>query len=134
VGSPKAARNRRSATVFLMAFVTIALMVAFLVTSLIPGLVLRQQQRAELSRLGKELSKIKGQNAQLKDDISRLADPAYVEMLARSRYNMARKGERLYRIIDVPGRETTPTAARAPESWLTRTWRWLASTPSKLAF
>lgn len=135
MGSPKAPRSRRSATVFFMAFLTIAIIVGLLVTSLIPGLVLREQQSRQLASLDRQLAGIKAENTRLREDLARLSDPAHIEVLARSRYNLVKKGERLYRVIDVPTKETTRAVA-SPKAvgWWERTWQWLLDSPSKLRF
>ena len=60
-------------------------------------------QAREKKALQKEMDAIKTQNAQLKVEIALLeTDMEYIEKIARERYGMVKKGERLYRILPKP--------------------------------
>ena len=121
----KARRSRRVSIVPLMTLLAAAIALGIAVTSLVPGLILRAQQQKELAQVERELVVTQQENSSLKDEVERLSDPEYLEVIARSRYNLAKPGERLYNVIDVP--DATPDATPAPGSTMAHTkpswWR-----------
>nr|WP_297429627.1 septum formation initiator family protein [uncultured Actinotalea sp.] len=73
-------------------------LVAF--TLLFPSLRAYLGQRAELDALEQELVAAQERQADLRAELERWEDPAYVEAQARSRLSYVRPGETAYRVID----------------------------------
>jgi len=58
------------------------------------------QAGQDKSRLQREIKELKLKKARLDSELTLLAnDPDYLEKLAREKYNMKKKGERIYKII-----------------------------------
>lgn len=73
-------------------------LVAF--TLLFPSLRAYLGQRAELAALEQELVAAQERQADLRAELERWEDPAYVEAQARSRLSYVMPGETAYRVID----------------------------------
>jgi cell division protein FtsB len=111
-----------------MALVAIAIIFGVIATSLVPGLMLLSQQEKEIAKVESDLAKANVENARLTEEIARLKDPAYVELIARSRYNLVKPGETLFNVIDAPPAKPTTTTApppAAPDPWWRQAWEWL---------
>jgi len=125
---PAPRRNRQPSFVPLMALVAIAIIFGVIATSLVPGLMLLSQQEKEIARVESDLAGEKAENARLAEEIERLKDPAYVELIARSRYNLVKPGEHLFNVIDAPPVKpatTTASPPAAPDPWWRQAWEWL---------
>lgn len=125
-----ASRPQRASLIPVMALVAVALSLGLAASSLVPALVLRVQQQQELARVRRDLVAAKLQNRQLTEEVARLSDPAYIEILARSRYNLAKKGEHVYSMIDVPAPSSAASssadASSAPGApWWRSVLRWI---------
>lgn len=126
---PSTKRTRRASLVPVMALIAVAACAAIIATSLAPGILLRAQQKRELAQVRAQLAGVKADNRRLSQEVTRLSDPSYVEVIARDRYNLAKPGERVFKVIDVPAPAKPPTttvdqeAERAP-FWRSA-WRWL---------
>ncbi len=58
------------------------------------------RQRAQKKQLLQEIDSLQAQKEHLKKEANRLkTDPDYIEKIAREKYNMKKKGEKVYRII-----------------------------------
>lgn len=109
-------------------------LVAF--TLLFPSLRAYLGQRAELEALALELTAAEQRQADLRAELERWEDPAYVEAQARSRLSYVMPGETPYRVIDpevvveAPVVEGTTTEATGPAlpvggsgtPWYTTIW------------
>ena len=73
-------------------------LVAF--TLLFPSVRAYLGQQAELDALEQELVAAQGRQADLRSELDRWGDPAYVEAQARSRLSYVMPGETPYRVID----------------------------------
>ena len=61
------------------------------------GVVTLIKKRSELNRLQKEKARLEQQIDALQDDIDRLhSDPAYLEDIARRKYGLLKKNEKVY--------------------------------------
>ena len=76
-----------------------------------------KEQRKELAVLEDRLTEIKEENRALRDEMKRFNDPDYIEVLARKKLGLVKKGERAFVVLpsddsesaDALG-EPTPTA------------------------
>jgi cell division protein FtsB len=86
-----------------------------------------QHQRIE--QLQAKQRALAAANAQLQRERQRLADPAYVEQLAKQDFHLVNPGEQQW-LLD-GGRPAAKVAAAAPPArhvaapWYRRAWRWL---------
>lgn len=111
-----------------MALLAIAIIFGVIATSLVPGLMLLSEQEKEIAKVEADLASAKAENARLAEEIERLKDPAYVELIARSRYNLVKPGEHLFNVIDAPPAKpatTTPPPSAEPDPWWRQAWEWL---------
>jgi len=79
-------------------------------------------QRRQIDQLQAERQMLNGQLRSLQHQQQRLADPAYVEQLARNKLHMCLRGETCYIVIG--GQTGNPGAAAAAGSpWYERLWQ-----------
>jgi cell division protein FtsL len=53
----------------------------------------------EKKRLEREIVALKEELKRLEEEIEKLKDPEYVEKIAREKYGMAKKNEKVYRVV-----------------------------------
>jgi cell division protein FtsB len=84
-------------------------------------------QEARIKQLQAKQAALDAANAQLAAEAARLKDPAYLEQLAKQRFNVVRPGEQQWEIIGTPPADTpAPTPKPPPKPpWHKRLWRWL---------
>jgi cell division protein FtsL len=81
-------------------------------------------QRRQIDQLQAERQMLNGQLRALQYDQQRLADPAYVEQLARNRLHMCMKGETCYVVISGhPAHRGTASTAASLTPWYERLWQ-----------
>ena len=56
----------------------------------------------EKKKLQQEVTRLQQEKAELKNEIKRLQDSAYVEKIAREKYGMGRKNEKILDIVPAP--------------------------------
>ena len=100
--SPDPRRRRRLSLVPVMLLVAVLVTFGVAATSLVPGIRLMWEQEGQLAEGRVQLAQLGAQNARLAEEAERLKDPAYLELIARTRYNLAKPGERLFNVIDAP--------------------------------
>ena len=76
-------------------FVTLLLLFSMGRRGFIQQLRLRQERR----HLEQELQALQEEKAELEAEKERLNDPEYVEKIAREEYGMAKKDEKVYRVV-----------------------------------
>ncbi|OMH31620.1 hypothetical protein BGP79_10590 [Tersicoccus sp. Bi-70] len=85
-------------------------------------------QRAEISSLQQSISEEQAQQTQLKDQLARWNDPAYVKQQARDRLFYVMPGETGYLVIgagntdEVPPVATSAESDSGPQPWLDALW------------
>ena len=79
-------------------------------------------QRRQIDQLQAERQMLNGQLAALQHEQQRLADPAYIEQLARNKLHMCLKGQTCYVVIDGRAAHRTATAASLTP-WYERMWQ-----------
>lgn len=104
------------------------IVVAAFVSAIVIAIPARQlvEQHAHIAALEDRLAKVEAENRTLETTVSRLRDPAMLELEARGRLGRARPGEQPY--VFVPGPEATPAPGVPAEdgpSALSRFWSWL---------
>jgi cell division protein FtsB len=81
-------------------------------------------QRRQIDQLQAERQILVGQLHGLQREQRRLADPAYVEQLARNNLHMCMRGETCYVVIGGhPGAATDASAAAQLTPWYERLWQ-----------
>lgn len=82
-------------------------------------------QRGNIDALEQRVQRLRAENQRLEDDVSKLTDPAELEVMARERFGMVKPGEKI--VYTQPGRPAEePAAAEEPEkSWWGKAWGWL---------
>ncbi|WP_269047895.1 FtsB family cell division protein [Paenarthrobacter sp. Z7-10] len=68
------------------------------------------QQRAQIGALQQNIQSKEQQQADLKKELSRWDDPAYIKAQARDRVNMVMPGETSYWVYGADGTVTTPSS------------------------
>jgi cell division protein FtsL len=81
-------------------------------------------QRRQIDQLQAERQMLNGQLQALQHEQQRLADPAYIEQLARNRLHMCLKGQTCYVVIDGhTARRGTAATAASLTPWYERMWQ-----------
>ncbi len=96
-------RNKHSAVIpiktLILGFIALGL-IYFLFLSGSHNVVRYFRQKAQKENLIREIDSLKVQKAKLKSESERLKnDPDYIEKIAREKYNMKKKDEKVYKII-----------------------------------
>ena len=87
------------------------IIIVVLVLVFLPGFSKLQEMRLKLADLEKDVLKVKKDNALLEQRIAQLQNnPEYLEMVARNRMGIVRKGETPVRIIREGEEVNTPVA------------------------
>jgi cell division protein FtsL len=79
-------------------------------------------QRRQIDQLQAERQAVLTQLRGLEQQQARLADPAYVEQLARDKLHLCMRGETCYVVIGNHKRPTAAQAATASTPWYERLW------------
>lgn len=98
---------------------------AILLMAVPPGRQLYAHQR-RIDAGESRLEALRVQNEVLQERLQRLADPEYVEKLAREQLGMVRPGEISYVLVP-PEASPTPKPPSKPKKppWYERVWNWL---------
>jgi len=81
-------------------------------------------QRRQIDQLQAERQMLDGQLRALQHDQRRLADPAYIEQLARNELHMCLRGETCYVVIGGhPAHGSAASAAASLTPWYERLWQ-----------
>ncbi|WP_249363379.1 FtsB family cell division protein, partial [Cellulomonas fimi] len=132
-GTPRAERVQvrlpRLFTVRVMVF-SLVLLLAFVLVS--PTLHSYLEQQQELAELRAQVAAAKARNDELRDDLGRWDDPAYVAAQARERLSFVLPGEKAFRVLDPEAVPDTPAVDAGPSStvldtgatqpWYTTVW------------
>ncbi len=92
-------------------------------------------QRTEMKQLAASESSLRAQIAELEDEKTKLADPAYIAAQARERLGFVMPGDIPYQVQLPPGSAPRPAAnpqaeiARNTDPWYTSLWHTIADTP-----
>lgn len=62
-------------------------------------MVTLNKEKQELERLQTKLATIKRENQRLRGELSKFDDPAFIEVLAREKLGLVRKGERAFVVV-----------------------------------
>ncbi len=83
-------------------------------------------QRQRIDSLEERLDTLGDENQRLEKEVTRLSDPAELEVEARKRLGLVKPGERLY-YLDGSGRPDQPPPATQEDdrSWFDRAWDWI---------
>ncbi len=106
--------TRRSGGLFrrLIGALVIVLVLTFIAVNR-QGLWRLQRLQRDQKILAERIAQLQVETTQLQDQRTRLeADMAYIEQLAREKYRMVRRGEKLFRVVP---RQTSQTAPQPPE-------------------
>ncbi len=97
----KARSPRRTASRLVWPVLATVFLLGVLLLAVFPTrLYLNQRSQAEEKR--QELEEIEARNAELEEEIGRLEDPAYVELLAREQFGLVFPGEEAYAVVPPP--------------------------------
>jgi cell division protein FtsL len=80
-------------------------------------------QRRQLDQLQAERQMLNGQLQALQHEQQRLADPAYIEQLARNRLHMCLKGQTCYVVIGGHAAHPGTATAASLTPWYERMWQ-----------
>src|SRR5215470_18859358 len=109
------ARFTSRAAVLAVVICAIALSLAYPVREYIP-------QRRQIDQLQAERQMLNGQLQALQHEQQRLADPAYIEQLARNKLHMCLKGETCYVVIGGHTAHRSTATAGSLMPWYERMW------------
>jgi cell division protein FtsL len=87
----------------------LAVIVVALLISMVVPFKAYLAQRSQLAELERQTQLLEQRNAELREQVDRLGDPAYLEQVARECLGMVRPGEIAFVVVPKGG---TPTPAR----------------------
>ncbi|MEX0873539.1 MAG: septum formation initiator family protein [Actinomycetota bacterium] len=84
-------------------------------------------QRQRIAGLEERLDALQTENKKLEKEVSRLTDPAELEIAARERLGLAKPDERIYYVESGRPEKTPPATVEDKRSWFDRAWDWITT-------